>query len=168
MPVLNERRFNENLDLARNNIAQVKSIVQELLIHACYKAYKDGNTTPLNRILDMATNSKAVDAARITRWVELHAGIARIKDAKFVLNKKVRDESAVIDEATFEQFETLLRSLPWYDIMPKQKVQSVWELDAYLGNVIKTLEKHLTATGVDEVLREVKAARGKLAQASIE
>lgn len=171
MPVLTEKRFAENLDLARNSLSTVKAVVQDLLIYGCYKAFKDGNTTPLNAVLDMAVNSKAVDVRRVTRWVELHAGIARIKDEKFVLNKKVRDESGVTDEETFVQFETVLRSVAWYDIEGKTKAKSAFDIDAYLGTVIKQIEKHQNDAGVDvetlvKAANEIKAIKGAIARAA--
>jgi hypothetical protein len=172
MPVLTEKRFSENLTLARNNLSMVKSIVQDLLIYGCYKAFKDGNTTPLNAVLDMAVHSKTVDVRRVTRWVEIHAGIARIKDEKFILNKKVRDESGVTDEDSFTPYETILRSLNWYDIEGKTKPKSVWDFEDYLGTVIKTLERHQAdpdapVSTMLDTIKELAAIKGKVAAAAI-
>lgn len=174
MPVFTERRFNENLQFARQSIGNYKSVVQELLIYGCYHAFKDGNTTPLNAVLDMAVNSKAADVKRITMWVELHAGIARIHKEQFRLNKKVREGACITDEKSFAPYETHLRALAWYDIQGKTKPASVFDLEGYLGNAIKQVEKHEKDEGVDatpemfaEVLRELKAVKGKLAQMAI-
>ena len=171
MPVLTEKRFSENLNLARSSLSTVKSVVQDLLIYGCYKAFKDGNTTPLNAVLDMAVNSKAVDVRRITRWVELHAGIARIKDETFVLNKKVRDDSDVTDEASFMPYETILRSVTWYDIEGKAKPKSAFDLDVYLGSVIKAIERHQKDEGADVELllkaaNDLAALKGGYARAA--
>lgn len=175
MPILNDRRFGEDLNLARSSTSTMKSIVQNLLVTACYHAFKDGNTTPLNSILDMAVNSKAIDVSRITRWVELHAGIARVHKEQFRLNKKVRDDSCVTDEASFTQYEDHLRALSWYDIAKKPVAKSVFDLEAYIGTAIKQVEKHEGKEGVEAtseqfamVLKELKSIKGKLAQLAIE
>ena len=144
------------------------------MVIACYFAFKDGNTTPLNSILDMAVNSKAIDVKRVTLWVELHAGIARVKKEQFVLNKKVRDDSNVTDEESFAPFETSLRTVAWYDIMGKKKATSVFEIDSALEQAIKSITKHKadpdtpdTPVMFDEAIKALKGLKGKLAQLAI-
>lgn len=170
MPVFTEKRFNENLNVVKANLSTVKATIQELLIYACFKAFKDGNTTPMNALLDTAVNSKAVDVKRLTKWVELHAGICRIKDEKFILNKKVRDESGVTDEKSFAPFEEHLRALPWYNIEGKPKAVSVWDVEDYLGSVYKTIEKHTydADAPVDLLHEAMKAVNGVKARIASE
>lgn len=172
--VFTTTRFDECLGLARTSTGTMKEAVMESLIIACFFAFKDGNTTPLNAVLDMAVNSKAIDQKRITMWVELHAGIARIKKEQFVLNKKVRDDSAVTNAESFAPFEVELRKVMWYDIMGKTKATSVFEIDRALEQALKSLVKHAedpdtpdTPEQFAEAIKAIKAIKGKIAQMAI-
>lgn len=168
-------RFNNILEMVRTHTTELKANVQEALITACYFAFKDGNTTPLNAVLDAATHGKAVDVKRITMWVELHSGIARIKKEQFVLVKSKRDECVVTDEATFAEVEKLLRTVAWYDIMPKTKAKSVFDIEAFLESAVKQITKHAddpdaqnSPEQFEAALRDLKALKGKLAILAIE
>lgn len=172
--VLTTARFDEVLASARGNVSALKEYVQELLVIACYFAFKDGNTTPLNAVLDFAINSKAVSVERITRWVELHAKIAFIKKEVFALNKKHRDEHQVTNEKDFAPIGEHLDSLKWYDSKPRDNAKSVFDLEGKFDAFIKQVTKHAEdpdAVGTSEqfatALRELKAIKGRLAQMAI-
>ena len=176
MSNFNTTRFNNILGMCRTHLTEYKANVQELLIMACYFAFKDGNTTPLNQILDMATNSKAIPVERITRWVELHAQIAFIKKEQFVLNKKHRDEhtSPVTDEASFAEVEKHLREVAWYDIMKKEVAKSAFDIESKAEAFIKMLEKHQhdpdathNAECFDLMIAAIRQAKGEIAKLAI-
>jgi hypothetical protein len=118
----------------------------------------------------MATHTKAIDVKRVTMWVELHAGIARIKKEQFVLNKATRDTSGVTSEEDFAAIETHLRQVAWYDIMPKTKATSVFDLESALESALKVISKHRddpdaknTPEQFDEAIKAIKAVKGKVA-----
>lgn len=171
---LTTARFDEVMASARGNLSSLKEYIQELLVIACYFAFKDGNTTPLNAVLDFATNSKAVSVERITRWVELHAKIAFIKKEVFALNKKHRDEHQVTNPEDFAAICEHLESVKWYDSKPKEVAKSVFDLEGKFEAFIKQVTKHAEdpdAVGTSEqfatALRELKAIKGRLAQMAI-
>jgi len=140
------------IDTIYANTAELTNIVQEALITASYYAFKDGDVGSLNRIL-LATQG-AIRIRGITMWVEMFAP-ARIKDEQFVLNKKLRNEAAVYNEADFAPFEREMRKVLWTKVAPKEKAVSVWDLDAYFyDSVVKTLEKH----GKHDVATALKTA----------
>lgn len=167
-------RFDEVMESARGNVASLKEYIQELLVIACYFAFKDGNTTPLNAVLDFATNSKTVSVDRITRWVELHAKIAYIKKEQFALNKKFRDEHQVTSAKDFEPIAEHLDSLKWFDSKPKDVAKSAWDLEDKFESFLKQVTKHAEdpdVVGTPEqfatAIRELKAIKGRLAQMAI-
>ena len=78
----------------------------------------------------------------------------------------------VFDTRHFAPFEETLRALPWYDIQGKAKPASVFDLEDYLGNVIKQVEKHRKDEGVDldrfdRVEKELKAIKGMIARETV-
>lgn len=163
-------RFDNLLGMARTHMTEFKANVQELLIIACYFALKDGNTTPLNTILDMAQNGKSIDIDRITRWVENHSQVAFIKKGVFTLNKKTREAQVVTDEASFAPVEKHLREMAWYDSMPKQIAKSVFDLEEKAEAFIKQLLKHQHDPDVphkteafDTMVKAIRQAKGEIA-----
>lgn len=174
MSNFNTTRFDNLMGLVRTHLTEYKANVQQLLVMACYFAYKDGNTTPLNQILDMAVNSKAIPVERITRWVELHAQIAFIKKEQFALNKKQRESVAVTNEESFKDVEKHLMEVSWYDIMKKEVAKSAFDVEAKAEAFIKQLEKHMhdpdTESSVEAfeiMIKAIRAAKGEIAKASI-
>lgn len=167
-------RFDEIMTAARGNVASLKEYVQEMLVIACYFAFKDGNTTPLNAVLDFATNSQSISTDRITRWVELHARIAYVKKEQFALNKKVRDEHTVANAKDFERIAEHLQSLKWYESKPKDVAKSAWDIESKFESFLKQVTKHADdpdVVGTPEqfatAIRELKAIKGRLAQLAI-
>lgn len=175
--VLTASRLGELLNATRTSVASIKENVQEMLIIACYFAFKDGNTTPLNSILDLAVNSKAIGVERITRWVELHAKIAYIRKEQFVLNKQIRDAAVITGEESFAETEAFLRTLYWYDSKAKDVAKSVFDIDRLMGTIdstIKAVKKHESDAETDitpemfaEVVKSLKSIKGKVAQMAI-
>lgn len=163
-------RLDEVLAASRAAGSTLKEYIQEMLVIACYFAFKDGNTTPLNTVLDFATNSKLVSVDRLTRWVELHAKIAFIKKEQFALNKKFRGEHQVTNEKDFAPISEHLDSVKWYDSKPKEIAKSAFDLEGKFEAFIKQVTKHADdpdAVGTSEqfatALRELKAIKGRLA-----
>jgi hypothetical protein len=122
-----------------SNTTKLREQVQEALVSCAYYAAKDGDVGPFNRLLD-ATNG-AVRLKGITMWGELIAQVVRIKDEKFILNKKVRNEMNVTDEASFAPFEAEMRKVAWWEVAGKEKIQSVFDPVTYLGSVTEKLKK---------------------------
>ena len=142
-------------DLFGNIKADAASFAQkvhEALTSCAFYAFKDGNTTPFNQLLDAVGNGTHVKG--ITRWVELVARIGRVSNGVIVVNKKVRDESGVIDEATFKPFYDEMSKVMWLNATPKQKTESVFDEADYLKRVIAKLTKE----GYPELARMVKDA----------
>jgi len=145
---------------------ELDEALHSLLIDASYHALR-GNSDPLNWVLDAARENGAVRLNGITRWVETYLPV-RVKDEKFKLNKSWQEAGIT----SFEKFQE--RALPeleaapkFWDMVPKEKAQSIWALDNYLDTVLKTLKKHEGSSGVADVIRELQAVKGRLAQEAI-
>jgi hypothetical protein len=123
----------------KSDAATFANNVQEALITCAYFAFKDGNTTPFNQLLAAVGNGTHI--AGITRWIELVAGIGRVNKGVIILNKKVRDESGVIDEVTFQPFYDEMSKVMWLNAAPKQKAESVFDEADYVKRVVAKLTK---------------------------
>lgn len=139
MAVMNPKALATSIKNISTNATKMREAVQEALVSAAYYAFKDGDTGPFNHILDAVGNG--THKKGITMWIEICAGIGRVKDGKIVLNKKVRGESAVTDEASFAEYEAEMRKVAWHEIAGVQKAESVFEATKYIDNVIKKLER---------------------------
>ena len=146
------KQLNTKIRSIKTNAATFRTLVQEALIAAAFFAFKDGNVTPFNNIIEAAGNGTHIQG--ITMWVELCAGIGRVKKGVIVLNKKVRDESGVIDEATFAPFLEEMSKVSWFEIAGKQKPESVFDEGAYL----KRVTKKLTDEGYTDLAEAIKQA----------
>lgn len=114
-------------------------MVQEALISCAFYAFKDGNCTPFDQLIEAV--GPGVHIKAITRWVELVAGIGRVYKGKIVLNKKVRDMSGVIDLETFRPFYDEMIQVKWYDAAGKQQLESVFDEGTFMKRVITKLTK---------------------------
>ena len=162
MPVMSNKAFNDTLALARKDTAALIAAIQEMLINGVYYTMKDGDPGNLNRVLDMATNLKAVDTTRITNWVVLHSKCATVEKGAFVCSKAFRKQHVVTNESDFEPFEAELRKLSWRDSKGRTVNKNPWELDAYLESVLKQLAKH--ETDVDADVEAIIAAKQAITQ----
>lgn len=151
MGIMAQKQFSTELAKVRKNTAALRDSVQELLVTGAYYCLKDGDPGNLNRVLEAAQSLGALHVEGITRWVELAAGCARLHKGAFVLNKKVRDEAGIIDEATFAPHEAEMRKVAWYEIAGKQTPPSVFETGDYLKRVIAKLTKEGYADLADEI-----------------
>lgn len=172
MPVMSNKAFNDTLKIARKDTASLIAAIQEMLINGVYYTMKDGDPGNLNRVLDMATNLKAVDTTRITNWVVLHSLCATVEKGQFVCNKSFRKEHIVTSETDFAPYEEKLRALSWQDSKGRTVNKNPWELDAYLDSVLKMLDKHTSDVDadVDAILATKKAiqqAKGAIARKEV-
>lgn len=137
MATMTQSQYSDNLKKLRTDSKAFANLVQEMLVSAAFFAFKDGNCTPFNQMIEAV--GPGTHLAGITRWIELVAGIGRVKEGKIVLNKKVREDSGVIDEKTFAPFEEEMRKVMWHDTTPRQKAESVFDEGSYMKRVLKKL-----------------------------
>jgi len=129
--------------------------VQEALVSCAFYVMKDGNTTPLNDLLDAVGTGTRIRG--LTVWAELFCPV-RIKDDRFVLNKGAAKEYAVTDEASFAEYEETMRAAPrWDKIIGKEKAESIFDEGKYMERVIKKLIEEGEAE-LAEVLKNAEMA----------
>ena len=128
-------------------------MVQQALLSCSFYAFKDGNTTPFDQLIEAV--GPGVHLEHITRWIELVAGIGRVYKGKIALNKKVREMSGVIDEATFEEYYADMSQVKWYEAGRKQQAVSVFDEGVYLNGVMKKLTKNGYA-GLADALKQAE------------
>lgn len=148
MSVMNSTKLAAQIRSVKGNTQKLRVQIQDILVSCAYFAVKDGNINPFNQLLE-ATQS-AVRLKGITAWAETF-GFVRVKDEKFVLNKSARKEANVTDEASFEQYETDMRQVNWWEIVPAEKAESIFEPVKYMEGVVSKLEKN----GLPDLAAEV-------------
>lgn len=162
MSVMTAKQLTQSIRGIKAARLKLQDKVQEALISATFYAAKDGNVEPFNQILDAVGNATHVKG--ITMWVELNAP-AIVREGKFTLNKTAKKEYAVENEDDFVQYEDELRAgVKWYEIAGKQKVESVFLPDSYLGKVADKFEKE----GYADLARELRAVKGRFEMDLIE
>ena len=155
MTIMTSQQLYAGFAKLRKHSGIFRSMVQEMLVSCAYYAYKEGSTTEFNRLLESVGNGTHIKG--ITMWIELAAGIGRVKKGEIVLNKKVRDMSGVIDAKTFEPYEKEMRSINWWEIAGEQKAESVFDKGVYLNHVYKRLDKN-GFPGLAEALKNAEIA----------
>lgn len=139
MSVMSSIKLSAQIRSIGSNSKKVREQIQEVLISCAYYAAKDGNTNPFNQLL--AAVGTATRIKGLTAWAELY-GFVQVSKEKFILNKSARKEANVTDEASFAEFESVMRSSPmWFEIVPAEKVTSIFDASHYLDGVIAKLEK---------------------------
>ena len=145
----------------KGNSHKLRDQIQDALISCAYYAVKDGQVTPFNQLLEAVGTNTRVKG--LTAWAETW-GFVRIVHGKFELNKHARKEAHVRDEADFEAFEAAMRSAPsWYDIVPKEKVESIFDASHYLTNVLAKLDKEGQKELADVIEKAISAYNEKVA-----
>jgi hypothetical protein len=139
MTIMTSSQLRGAITTIRTNSTKLRETIHEALVSATYYAYKDGNAETYNQILEAVGNG--THKRGITLWVELVAGIAHVKEGKFALNKKVRNEAGIINEETFAAIEEEIRKVAWHEVAGEQKAKSVFDADKYLDGVIRKLER---------------------------
>lgn len=139
MSVMSSINLSAQIRSIGTNSKAVREQIQEVLISCAYYAAKDGNINPFNQLL--AAVGTATRIKGLTAWAELY-GFVQVSKEKFILNKSARKEANVTDEASFAEFESVMRSSPmWFDIVPAEKPTSIFDASHYLSGVIAKLEK---------------------------
>lgn len=160
MAVMSNQKLASQIKSIKGNSAKLAEQIHEVLISCAYQAYAHGQTTPFNNLLEAVRNTTRLKG--ITMWAEVH-GCVRIQNDKFVLNKKVRQEAGVENEADFEAFEVEMRKAPkWFEMLPKQKADSIFDLDQYATSVETKLSKEGyigLAEAVKNLINEYHAAQ---------
>ena len=152
MAIMTMQNLNRSIRKLGTHAVAFRQMVQESLVSAAFFAFRDGNVTPFNQIILAVGNGTHIKG--ITMWVEIAAGIGRVKDGAIVLNKKVRDQSGVIDEATFAEFEAEMCKINWWEVAGKQHAESVFDEGVYMKRVIKKL----TDKGYSDLAETIKQA----------
>lgn len=139
MSVMSSSKLSAQIRSIGTHSKTLREQIQEVLISCAYYAAKDGNTNPFNQLL--AAVGTATRIKGLTAWAELY-GFVQVKQEKFILNKSARKEANVTDEASFAEFESIMRASPmWFDIVPAEKPTSIFDASHYLSGVIAKLEK---------------------------
>jgi hypothetical protein len=160
MAVMSSVKLAAQIKSIKSNTAKLREAIQEALISCAYYAAKDGDPASFNRLLDAVGNSTYIKG--LTMWAEIY-GFVLVKNEKFVLNKKARSEAHVTDEASFAEFESEMRAGPkWYELVAKQKPESIFDPNKYLDGVIAKLEKE----GLSEAAADIRTVAIKLAERS--
>jgi hypothetical protein len=137
--MLSPKQLSTEIRGIKTSAVAFREKVQSALIACAFYAFKDGNVTPFNDLIAAAGNGTHIRG--ITMWIELCAGIGRVKEEKIVLNTKVRNQSGVISEESFAPFEQEMSKVKWYEIAGKQRQESVFDEGAYIERVAKKLTK---------------------------
>lgn len=153
MSVMNSTKLSAQIKSIRGNTAKLREQIQEVLISCAYYAVKDGDVGAFNRLLDAVGTATRVKG--LTLWAETW-GFVRVKNEAFVLNKAARNEQgAVLNESDFAPMEEMMRAAPkWYEMVPKEKVASMFDAGVYLTHVIEKLGKE----GQSDVAKYIEAA----------
>ena len=157
---MNLRQLNQKIDgLAKRN-AKFRQDVQVILCSCAQFAFgADQNVEPFTRLV---TKMEGLDATALIKWVETHTPSRWKKDeAKFVFNHSFKGEYDAI----------ALLSQPWWVYAKKAKeVSSTLDMYDALNDFIKRMEREAKTKTVThaEILTDLKAISGRLAQAQIE
>lgn len=153
MSVMSAKSLSAKIKSFAKRGEKFKLEVHEALISCAFYAMKDGNITPFNDLLKAVGSTTRVKG--ITMWAETFAPVY-VKAGKFEYSKAAAKALTVKNEDDFAEYEAAMREAPmWADMVPNEKVESIWDAGNYLENVIKTLRKH----GVDSsVISEIEKA----------
>lgn len=139
MSVMSSTKLSAQIRSIKGNSKNLREQIQEALISCAYYAAKDGNTNPFNQLLEAVGTATRIKG--LTAWAEIY-GFVQVQKEKFILNKSARKEANVTDEASFAEFESVMRSSSmWFEIVPTEKAVSIFDAFHYLSGVIAKLEK---------------------------
>ncbi len=151
MSVMNSKQFSSKVNAIKNNSAKFAEDVHEVLITATFYAHTTGDIRPFNRVLEAVGDGTRKKG--ITMWIELIAGIGRVKDGEIVLNKKARNEAGITSEERFADIEPDLRAVRWDQVVGKEKVASVFDEGRYMNGVYSKLTTNGYAGLADHLKR---------------
>jgi hypothetical protein len=137
--MLTIKQLSANIRKISKSAEKFATDVQEALIVCAYYAMKDGNTTPLNDLMDAVGDGTRLKG--FTAWAELFAPV-RIKEGRFVLNKGAAKDIHVTCPEDFAEFEAEMRTVRWDKIVEKEPVESIWDASKALDKFYKRLEQH--------------------------
>lgn len=161
MSIMSSIKLSAQIRSIGANSKKVREQIQEALISCAYYAAKDGNTNPFNQLL--AAVGTATRIKGLTAWGEVY-GFVQVKSGKFILNKTARKEANVTDEASFAEFEAVMRSSPmWFDIVPAETIASIFDASHYLSGVIAKLEKEGVADVVPFITEAIEKYNNSVA-----
>jgi hypothetical protein len=139
MSVLNAKQLTAKIKSIKGSSVKLRDNIQEALVSCSYYAIKDGDAGSFNRLIDAVGTNTRIKG--LTMWAETW-GAVRVKEGKLVINKSVRDSMSVTDEASFAEYEAMMRAaVPWYDMTPAEKATSMFDPINYITGVVSKLEK---------------------------
>ncbi len=152
MTIMTTKQLSAKISSIGKSAEKFAGDVQEALIHCGFYVMKDGNTTPLNQLLDAVGTGTRLKG--LTTWAELFLPV-RIKDERFVVNKHAAKEQRVSNEDEYAEYRAAMEAAPrWDKIVGKEKPESIWDSGKYLARVIKKLSDE----GDAELAEAIKAA----------
>jgi hypothetical protein len=155
MSVMSAKTLSSTIKTVKGARAKLDEQIQECLISCAFYAMKDGNITPFNQLLDAVGRSTRIKG--LTLWAETCGAPVLIRDGQFTYNKTAGKALDVTSEEDFAEYEEEMRMMPkWYDIVPAEKAESIFDTPKYLEGVYKKLEKE-GQKDVADVLRKAIA-----------
>lgn len=128
--------------------------LQDILVSIAYQACR-GNPNWANELLQKAIEVRSVHIKPMTIWLETYAPLV-VKNGEFVINKGMAKTMHVESEADFAQYEVEMRKVKWWDMVPKQKAESIFEPTAYIEAAFKRMAKKLNDEGSPDLANAVK------------
>ena len=151
MALMTTKQLAGQIKSIKSNTKKVREQIQEALISCAYQASR-GNLNYFNAILEAVGTATRIKG--LTLWAETY-GFVVVKNEKFVLNKSAVKEANVTSEEDFVEFEKVMRASPmWFDMVPKESVQSIFDAGHYLSGVLTKLQKE----NCDELVPFIKKA----------
>lgn len=155
------KQLNRKIAELGKRTAKWRDDVQLVLVGCAQQAFDGSNVDPCTKLVHVLSGA---DSRAIIHWIEAHMPAVWVKaEEKFRFNKSFKGEYDAIT----------LMAEPWWELATKPKnVASSLDMLTELGAFIKRMEREVAAgkktVEHKEVLEELKALSGKLAQANLD
>jgi len=167
MAVMSTKNLSTTIKSIKGARAKLDDQIQECLVSCAFYAMKDGNVTPFNQLLDAVGKSTRIKG--LTLWAETCGAPVLIREGQFAYNKTAGKALHITNEEEFAAYEIEMRMMPkWYDIVPPEKAESIFDAPRYLEGVYKKLEKEGQKEVADVLRKAVALANFKVAEIEVE
>lgn len=150
MAINTSAQFNGGIKTLASQGSKTRSLIQELLITAVFFAERDGDVSPINRVVNAVSELKSMDMWKIHKWLKTYeAPVKPSDDGKtYVFDKSKRHLTQGADRDMFAPYETVMRQEPaWYELTKAETTpQSVWDAE----NSFESFAKRLSSKGFSE------------------
>lgn len=150
MAINTSAQFNGGIKTLASQGAKTRALIQELLITAVFFAERDGDVSPINRVVTAVSELKSMDMWKIHKWLKTYeAPVKPSEDGKtYVYDKAKRHLPQGADRDAFAPYETVMRQEPaWYELAKAEATpKSVWDAESSF----ETFAKRLTNNGFSE------------------